>query len=113
MARLSLDLLKDLQSRCISGKSYILRIQGEDIFIRKFPDMSNVEWTPKQKKQRSLFAEAQAYAREFLSDVARTAQYKETLGPGKRAYNQLIADYMIRAKQTAVVNSFKDSQSRP
>lgn len=100
MARLSLDLLKDLQSRATPGKSFILRIEGDDVFIRKFPDMSKVVWTPKQKKQRSLFAEAQAYAREFLSDVARAAQYKETLAPGKRAYNQLIAEYMTRGKQT-------------
>ena len=99
MARLSLDFLKDLQSRATPGQSFILRIEGDDVFIRKFPNMSNVVWTPKQKKQRSLFAEAQAYAREFLSDVARAAQYKKTLGPGKRAYNQLIAEYIIKAKQ--------------
>lgn len=100
MARLSLDLLEDLLSRATPGKSFILRIEGDDVFIRKFPDMSHVAWTPKQKKQRSLFAEAQAYAKEFLSDVARAAQYKETLQPGQRAYNQLIAEYMTRAKQT-------------
>ncbi len=102
MPRLSLELLKDLQSQSTPGKSFIIRIQGDDVFIRKFPDMSNVEWTPKQKKQRSLFAQAQAYAKEFLSDVTRAAQYKETLEPGKRAYNQLIAEYMIRARQNAV-----------
>jgi hypothetical protein len=101
MARLSLDLLKDLQSRATPGKSFILRIQGDDVFIRKFPDMSNVEWTVRQKKQRSLFAEAQAYAKEFLSDETRAKQYKETLKPGKRAYNQLIAEYMIKARQHA------------
>jgi hypothetical protein len=102
MPRLSLELLKDLQSQSTPGKSFIIRIQGDDVYIRKFPDMSNVEWTPKQKKQRSLFAQAQAYAKEFLSDVTRAAQYKETLEPGKRAYNQLIAEYMIRARQNAV-----------
>lgn len=100
MARLSLDLLKELQSRATPGKSFILRIDGDDVFIRKFPDMSHVVWTLKQKKQRSLFAEAQAYAKEFLSDDARAKQYKETLKPGQRAYNQLIAEYMTRAKQT-------------
>jgi len=98
MPRLSLELLQELQLNAVPGKSYILRIQGEEIFIRKYPDMSHVNWTERQKEQRSLFAEAQAYAKEFLSDQARAKAYRETLKPGKRAYNQLIAEYMTRKK---------------
>ena len=41
--------------------------QGE-IIVSKKPDMSNVKWSPAQKKNRRRFAEASAYATAAKAD---------------------------------------------
>ncbi|MBL0739781.1 hypothetical protein [Chryseolinea lacunae] len=71
----------------------VLKSYGDKTYLTKRADMSNVEWTDRQNNGRSLFAEAQAYASEFVKDPVRVAAYQKKIKPGQRVYNQVLAEY--------------------
>lgn len=58
--------------------------------------MSNVKPTERQKHQRLNFKEAQAFAKQYLSDPERKAFYKEKCKPGQRPHNVLISELLKR-----------------
>ena len=59
-----------------------------------YPDMSKVKPSAGQKEQRMSFKEAQAYAKQYLSDPANKAAYKDKCKPGQRPHNVLISELL-------------------
>jgi len=64
------------------------------MIVSKSPDMSNVEWSEAQIKQRKGFALASAYAKAALADPKVRAIYeKKAKKQKKRPRNLAISDY--------------------
>jgi len=78
------------------GQDVVFKVYGDKVMATKYPDMSGVEWTPKQQEGRARFKAAQAYAREVMKDVVKLEAFKRKLKAGKRAYTELIREYMLQ-----------------
>lgn len=76
------------------GKQLVFKQYAQCTVVTKYPDMSKVIRTPLQKKKNVVFAEAVKYARGILKDPEKYKEYKQTLQPGERVYNQAIKAYL-------------------
>jgi len=98
MAHLKKKSVKLVTFQGSPGQDVVFKVYGDKVIATKYPDMSNVAWTPKQEEGRRRFKEAQAYARTFMKDAAQLEAFKKKLKPGKRAYTELISAYMLQFK---------------
>lgn len=80
------------------GQDVVFKAYGDKVIATKYPDMSGIVWTPKQQEGRTRFKAAQAYAREVMKDTVKLEEFKKKLKPGKRAYTELIRQYMLQFK---------------
>ena len=63
--------------------------------IMKTPDMSKVQWSQAQKKNRARFAEAIAYARAAMADPQVRAQYEERGAKANRQpFRVAVSDFL-------------------
>ena len=60
----------------LSNDLVLKRTPAGEIIVSKKPDMSNVKWSPAQKKTRRRFAEASAYATAAKADPQVWAKYQ-------------------------------------
>jgi hypothetical protein len=74
------------------GKQIVFRVRDGKIFASKYPDMSRVKPSPKQKKEKKRFAAAVKYAQSIINDPAKKAAYK--VKRGKTVYHTAIKDYL-------------------
>ena len=82
------------------GKEYVIKhYRRGRIFRTKFPDMTRIVATEKQRACRNKFRDAVAYAKEYISDETRKNAYKPWFRKRKRVFNQLIKDFMLREKK--------------
>lgn len=80
----------------MSGKmgKYTYRMMYGEPTLMKTPDMSNVEWTQAQKKQRQRFAEAIAYARQAMDDPKARIHYEKLAKKtGRIPFRLAVSDY--------------------
>jgi hypothetical protein len=73
-------------------KQFVFKTYGENTFVTKYPDMSNVVPSPLQLKEKKKFADAVKFAREIVNDPIKKAAYKAD--KGKSVYHTAIKDYM-------------------
>ena len=66
------------------GNMTFRRMYGKQTVMKK-PDMSNVQWSEAQEKERERFAEAIAYAKQAMANPKVRAQYAKR---GKKANRQ-------------------------
>jgi hypothetical protein len=78
------------------GKQIVFRVRGGKTFASKYPDMSRVKPSPKQRAEKSKFAEAVKYAQSIINDPAKKAAYK--VKKGKTVYHTAIKDYLKKQK---------------
>jgi hypothetical protein len=81
----------------ISGRlgSLVFRLypNGETI-VSKYPDMSNVTWSPAQEQHRQRFKRAIAYAKAAMADPDVRAVYeKRTAEKDNRPFQMAVSDY--------------------
>jgi hypothetical protein len=71
----------------MSGKMgiYTYRVMYGKQTLMKTPDMSKVEWSEAQKKERARFAEAIAYAKQAMANPRLRVHYEKL---GKKANRQ-------------------------
>ena len=83
------------------GKEYVIKhYKGRRIFRTKFPDMSRIVATEKQRACRNKFKEAVAYSREFISDPKRKRAYQlKKRIRNNDVYNRVIGEYLLREKR--------------
>lgn len=86
-------LLKDFHGH-IDKLVVVKQYPGDVTVITAYPDMKNIVPTEAQKEQRQRLKAAQAKASKILKDPVLKAQYQQRCGPGKRAYNLIIAELM-------------------
>ncbi|RYY14329.1 MAG: hypothetical protein EOO04_30375 [Chitinophagaceae bacterium] len=88
--------LKDFSGNI--DKLIVVRQFGDRTILSKYPDMSNIVPSARQKLQRSSFAEAQQLAKELYADPLRKARFIAE-NPGiKRPYNVLVSYIMKNGK---------------
>ncbi len=76
------------------GKALVFKKYKDKTVVSKYPNMKNIEPTTIQKKQRSKFAEAVAYAKAINGDPIQKAAYLKKLPRGVRVFNFAMAEYM-------------------
>lgn len=86
----------------LSGKvgNLIFKNYGNKTVISKYPNMSKVVKTEKQKENQLQFKAAQAYAKSILSDPERKLAFIKTIPKGKIAYHAAISKYLKDNKTT-------------
>jgi hypothetical protein len=86
------DLTENLSGKL--GRQLVFKTYSYGTVVSRYPDMSKVKLSTKQKKSNALFAEAVAYARGVLADAVKRKKYEAKLKPGKTVYNAALSDYM-------------------
>jgi hypothetical protein len=67
--------------------------------VSKYPDMSKVKPSKRQKENRNRMKEAVAYARSILHDVKKKTAYQKKIGRGKNVYREAIKEFLTVKKQ--------------
>ncbi len=62
--------------------------------VQKYPAKTSIPTTEMQKKQRSKFAEAVAYAKAINNDPVRKGEYKNKVKAGQTVYHYALREYM-------------------
>ncbi|MCU7551651.1 hypothetical protein OCK74_21200 [Chitinophagaceae bacterium LB-8] len=99
MSRLLLGIIRGSIGKCFVVKHYRgnkKKKWKKRIVITKYPDMSGIVASEKQRVRRDLFKEAVVYAQWILSDAERKEAFRKTLPRKKRkhVYQAAIRLYM-------------------
>ncbi|MGN6400891.1 MAG: hypothetical protein ACTHMD_10575 [Flavisolibacter sp.] len=81
------------------GKEVVFKQYADKVVVSRYPDMSKVKTTPRQAAQRSLLAEANAYAGRAKRDPALRAYYEKDLQPGESVFHKAKRDFFERLKK--------------
>src|SRR5450432_1607982 len=81
------------------GKSYVIKHYKWGIIMTKYPDMTKIKASPKQRFCRCLFREAVAYAQSVIADPVREAAWQKKLRRRKGVYNEAVKAYMLKDKR--------------
>jgi hypothetical protein len=73
-------------------KQIVFKTYGENTFVTKYPDMSNVIQSEIQLHRQSKFAKAVEFAKDIVHDPVKKAAYP--VPKGKRVFQTAIRDYL-------------------
>jgi hypothetical protein len=76
------------------GKQLVFKQYGKKTVVTKYPDMSNVKPSSKQKKMRWSFQKAVAYAQAINNDPVKKALYAKKVKKGQTVYHYAIKEFM-------------------
>jgi len=77
----------------LGGLVFRLYPNGETI-VSKYPDMSNITWSPAQEEHRQRFKRAIAYAKAAMTDPDVQAIYeKRATEKDNRPFQMAVSDY--------------------
>ena len=91
------DITQGLSGRF--GKQLVFKSYSYGTVVTKYPDMSKVKLSPKQKASNRLFRQAVAFAKSVIADPVKRKKYERSLAPGKTVYAAAVSDFMKRNKQ--------------
>jgi hypothetical protein len=94
MAKSNNVLLKDSSGQL--GKTLVMKHYSYGTVLSAYPNMTNVQFNPKQKAEQSRFSKAVAYAQSVLKDPAQKAAFAATLKQGQTVYNAAIKAYLSK-----------------
>ncbi|MCU7549421.1 hypothetical protein OCK74_09865 [Chitinophagaceae bacterium LB-8] len=98
MARvISNSLLKALRGAI--GKEIVFKQYGDETVASKYPDMSRHKATQRQKVQRQLLAEANAYASRIHRDPKLRALYEQGLKPGESVFHKAKKEFFEKRRK--------------
>ena len=81
------------------AKEIVFKKYKNKTVVSKYPDMSKVKATEKQKVQRKLMKEANAYASKIRRDAELRAEYEKKLNPGERVYHKAKKEFFEKRKK--------------
>ena len=81
------------------GKRYVIKHYKWGIIQTKYPDMTKIKASPKQRTCRNLFREAVVYAQSVIADPVREAAWQKRLRRRKGVYNEAVKAYMLKDKR--------------
>ncbi len=90
------------------GKEYVIKHYKYGVIRTKYPDMTRIVASIRQRKCRNLFSEAVSYAKEVISDAERKQQWQKRLRRRNGVYNEAIKYHMLkdkRAKEMALLEA--------
>lgn len=90
----------NIVTESLSGKvgNVIFKNYNNKTVISKYPDMSNVVKTEKQKENQLQFKAAQAYAKSIISDPEKKLAFIKTIPKDKTVYHAAISKYLKENK---------------
>lgn len=74
------------------AKQLIIKTRGRKTFSSKLPDMSNAGASQHQRRARSKFSRAVAFAQTIIRDPMKKAAYQ--VRKGETVYHRAIKDYL-------------------
>jgi hypothetical protein len=84
-----------LMIRGAVGKSFVIKHYKFGTFMTKFPDMTKIVASKKQRARRDLFAEAVAWAKTVIADKTKKEEWQKRLKRTKRVYHAAIKEFML------------------
>jgi hypothetical protein len=97
MARLKrTSLFSSLQGTI--GKEIVFKQYADKTVVSQYPDMSKVKTTKRQRVQRDLLKEANAYASKIKRDSKLRAKYEKKLKPGESVFHKAKKEFFEREK---------------
>ena len=76
------------------GNTLVIKQYAYGTVVTKYPDMSGVKWSQRQKGGHKKFKEAVAFAKAILKDEKKRKQYEKKLKKGQSVYHKVISEYM-------------------
>jgi hypothetical protein len=70
------------------GKEIVFKQYADKTVVSKYPDMSKIKPSKRQKVQRNKLKEANAYAQKVNRDPVLRAAYESGLQPGESVYHK-------------------------
>jgi len=81
------------------GKEFVIKHYRYGAIKTKYPDMTRIIASARQRKCRNIFKEAVAYARQVIADPVIKAAWQKRLRRHNGVYNNAIKFYMLKDKQ--------------
>jgi hypothetical protein len=81
------------------GKEFVIKHYKDGVVKTKYPDMSGIVASTRQRKCRNLFKEAVAYAKDVITDSERKTCWQKKLRKRNAVYNAAIQEFMLREKK--------------
>lgn len=98
MARISPhSLLADISGTI--GKEVVFKRYKDKTVVSKYPDMTKVKPSARQKQERSFFREATAFAQLINRHPQLRALYAAELLPGETVFHRVKKEYLNRFKE--------------
>ena len=91
-------LLQNLHGK-IAGQ-LVIKQYGDKTVVSKYPDMSKVKASVKQKGNRSVFKEAVAYARTIITDPLKKKAYADKVQTGESVYHFALKEYLRERRRS-------------
>jgi hypothetical protein len=98
MARLRKHSLLEALSGAL-GKEIVIKQYADKTVVSKYPDMSKVKASQRQRAQRELMAQANAYASSINRSPVLRAKYKKKLKAGESVYHFAIKEFFKKRKK--------------
>ena len=81
------------------GKEYVIKHYSYGAIKTKYPDMTKIIASVKQRSCRNLFQKAVAYAKEVIADPVQKAAWQKRLRRYNGVYNDAIKAFMLKDKR--------------
>lgn len=81
------------------GKEYVIKHYRYGVIRTKYPDMTHIVASLRQRKCRDLFKEAVAYARAIIADPVKKTAWQKKLRKRNSVFNAAIKEFMLREKK--------------
>jgi hypothetical protein len=80
------------------GKQFVIKHYRRRVVKTKFPDMTRIIASARQRKCRNLFAEAVLYAKAVIANPVQKAEWQKKIKRRNGVYNKAIKAFMLREK---------------
>src|ERR1700712_1516 len=81
------------------GKEFVIKHYKDGAVKTKYPDMSGIIASTRQRKCRNLFKEAVTYAKEVIADAGCKTCWQKKLRKRNSVYNAAIKEFMLKEKK--------------
>ena len=81
------------------GKEIVFKKYKDKTVVSRYPDMSKHKATERQKVQRGLLKEANAYASRIKRDPVLRAEYEKQLKPGQSVFHYAKREFFEKRKK--------------
>ena len=84
------------------GKKIVVKQYRDGTVVTRYPDMTMIIASEKQRNCRNLFKEAVAFAKVINNSPAVRKERLDKIPNGKTVYNMAIREYMLRVRKKQV-----------